>query len=113
LKVQLAFELLVAIAVRDDVRRADLNDDERVAAGTLAQFAERDAIRSGRDHFHVLDDLVPPRQLVVGSDREPDKLFRRRHGARGAEKNRQSAERQQDQRGGDEARTRRNSATGH
>ena len=42
--------------------------------------------------LHVVDDLVPARQLVVGADLEPDKLFRRRQRARGGRDERRQAQ---------------------
>ena len=77
LEVQLALELLVAVQVLQRVGRADFEGDERVALAGLAELAEAHAVGTGRRELHVLDDLVPARQLVVGADLEPDKLFRR------------------------------------
>ena len=56
---------------------ADLERDERVVAAGLAELAEPDAVGARRRQLHVLDDLVPARQLVVGADLEAEKLLRR------------------------------------
>ena len=77
LEVQAAFQLLVAVEIFQRLGRRNLEGDERIALAGLSQIAEPDAVGSGRDELHVVDDLVPPRELVVGADLEPDKLFRR------------------------------------
>src|SRR5262249_13020129 len=48
----------------------------RVSARRPAKLAEAHAIGAGGGELHVLDHLFPVGELVVGSDPEPDKLFR-------------------------------------
>jgi hypothetical protein len=80
LEVQLAFELLEALDVLQRVRRADFDRDERVAVGRLAQFVHAHAVGCRGDHLHVLHDLVPARELRVGSDLEAEELLGRLKG---------------------------------
>ena len=55
--------------------RADLDGDERVAQRGLAEFADLHPRRAGGDQAHVLDDLVPAGELVVGADGESEELL--------------------------------------
>ena len=77
LEVQLPLQLLVAIEILQRLGRADFERDERIAVAGLAELAEADAVRVGRGELHVVDDLVPADQLVVGADLEAEKLLRR------------------------------------
>ena len=77
LEVQLPFELLVAVEILQRVGRADFERDERIAVAGLAELAEADAVGVRRGQLHVVDDLVPAGQLVVGADLEADKLLGR------------------------------------
>jgi hypothetical protein len=82
LEVQLPLELLVAIQVLQRLAARDLERDERIAVRRLAQLAEADAIARARHELHVVDDPVPPRELVVAADAEAEVLVRRLQGRR-------------------------------
>ena len=70
--------LLVAIEVLQRLGRADLHHDERDCRRSTfrARGSGRDRSRAD-DLAHVLDDLVPPRELVVGADAEAEELLGR------------------------------------
>ena len=63
----------------------------------LAELAEAHAIGVGRGQLHVVDNLVPSRQLVVGADLEAEELLGRlqRPGRGGHAVDRRRRERQQ------------------
>src|SRR6185436_18115442 len=71
LKVELPLEFLVAVDVLQRVCRADFDGDEWIPVRRFSQVTDADAIGSGRDELHVLDDLVPSRELVVRTGLEP------------------------------------------
>src|SRR3954471_5056660 len=72
LEVQLSFELLITIQVLQRIGAADFERDERVVVCRLAKLAKADAIGRAGHPPHVLDDLVPPCQLVVAADPETE-----------------------------------------
>ena len=76
-EIQPPRELPVPLEVLDRVGVADEHADEWVAVRGGAQLLHPHPIRRGRRELHVLDELVPARQLVVGADLEPDKLVGR------------------------------------
>ena len=68
LEIELPLELLVAVDVLQGVRRADLQRNEGLAVGRLAELAQPHAIGRLRRQLHVFDDAVPADELVVGAD---------------------------------------------
>ncbi len=100
-EVQLAFELLVAIEVLQRIGAGDLQRDERIVVRGPAELAEADAIARSRDQAHVLDDLVPARELVVAADPEAEELIGRGDSVLGRQARRQRQRGQHER--GDEA----------
>src|SRR4029077_10489478 len=91
LEIELPLEPLVAVEGLERLRRADLERDERIVAARLPELADPDAVGTRRRELHVLDDLVPPRELAVGGDQMAEELFRRlQPGGGGDERRRES-----------------------
>ena len=107
LEVQLALQLLVAIEVLDGVRGADFHGDERLTVGRLAELAHPHPIGRARDERHVLDNLVPAHELVIGPDSVTGKLLRRRQVLDGAAAHRRHGHGQAEHEHGDEGRSER------
>ena len=72
-----ALERAVVVDLPVRVSRGDLHRDERIPLGRCAELADPHAVRRPLHELHVLDDLVPTRQLRVGADPVSEELLRR------------------------------------
>ena len=87
LEVELTFQVLQLVEIAQVFGGADFEDDERIAVGGGAEVAEPDAVGAIGDGLHILDDLVPSNQLVIGADAEAEILLGALHGSGRAEGN--------------------------